>query len=527
VTLSLAAVVGREFDVRLLSRAAATPADELLAHIEHARAARVVDSAGGDRLRFSHDLVRSALYAGVGAVERRRMHESIANALESLHCARSGSVVAELAYHFSAALPGGDPAKAIRYLTLAGEAAADLSSFDEAASHYARAIEIGKAHGADAAELCELNLRMAEQLVLVSDIERAKAPLDEAEALASEAPDRSRDGRLAVARVHLGLGDALAFGENQVSDAIELFRELGDPASEARAWGALVTVYWSQSARLKVGEAAEAMLECARRAGSSALVGEALATIAFSLVLGPVPISEAIARARALLDETDDPMTRARILRSIAFLEGKRGRFDEARSLLAEALATAPPSQRTAFRSYLESVAAQMEFQAGNHRRAEEAARASCADMQSRGLVRYLGTELCFLVDPLIAQGRLEEAAAQLERAAPLAAPDNMDALFRQARSRARLEHARGDLDAAEAAARKSMEYVLEEDVPDEIAQCSLVLAEVLRAAGREEEAREAALDALRVSQARENAIFMQKANEFLESPDIQGAPVT
>jgi tetratricopeptide (TPR) repeat protein len=161
---------------------------------------------------------------------------------------------------------------------------------------------------------------------------------------------------------------------------------------------------------------------------------------------------------------------------------------------------------------------AQMEFQAGNHRRAEEAARASCADMQSRGLVRYLSTELCFLVDPLIAQGQLEEAAAQLERAAPLAAPDNVDALFRQARSRARLEHARGNLDVAEAAARKSMEYVLEEDVPDALAECSLVLAEVLQAAGREEQAREAALNALRISQARENAIFTQKASEFLAS---------
>jgi ATP/maltotriose-dependent transcriptional regulator MalT len=138
--------------------------------------------------------------------------------------------------------------------------------------------------------------------------------------------------------------------------------------------------------------------------------------------------------------------------------------------------------------------------------------------MQSRGLVRYLSTELCFLVDPLVAQGKLEEAAAQLERAAPLAASDNIDALFRQARSRARLELARGNLDAAEAAARESMGYVLEEDVPDEIAQCSLVLAEVLRAAGREAQAREAALSALRVSQARENAIFTQKASQFLAS---------
>jgi len=68
------------------------------------------------------------------------------------------------------------------------------------------------------------------------------------------------------------------------------------------------------------------------------------------------------------------------------------------------------------------------------------------------------------------------------------------------------------------AAARESMGYVLEEDVPDEIAQCSLVLAEVLQAAGREAQAREAALSALRVSQARENAIFTQKASEFLAS---------
>src|SRR5439155_2172799 len=101
-------------------------------------------------------------------------------------------------------------------------------------------------------------------------------------------------------------------------------------------------------------------------------------------------------------------------------------------AVLAEALATAPASQRADFRSYVSDVTAQLEYWAGNHRRAEEAARECCAAMESRGLVRFLSTELMFLVDPLIAQGRLEEAAADLERAAPLAAPDDFDALFRQ-----------------------------------------------------------------------------------------------
>lgn len=520
-TLSLAAVIGREFDVNLLARAGGTSADELLGQLEDALAARVLETSpgAGRGMRFSHDLIRHTLYAGLGAVDRRRMHEAVARALEDLHASRPEPVVADLAYHFGATLPGGDAAKASRYSEMAGDQAAELSAFDEAASHYSRAAETGKAHGADADVLCELYLKLAEQLVLIPELEGAGAAIEEAEGFAGPVPDPARTGRLAVARAYLHMLDALAADEDELFDAISLFEEIGDYAGAARAWAALVTLNCGRSDRLQGNEAGERMLECARRAGSKPLIGEAMRSIGSTIALGGAPVGEGIARVRALIAEAGDAVTRARLMNCLATLEAKRGRFDDARTLLAEARAVLSPAELAQVEDYLVFNGAHIETMAGNMHRAEELARQGCRDYESRGWVRYLSSEMMFLVDALIAQGRLEEASTYLEQARPYAAPDDVDAQYRQARSRARLELARGNFDAAEASARTSITFAQRDEVADEHAQCLLVLAEVLRATAREDEARNVTADALRLAEERGHEVLAQHARELLGEP--------
>jgi DNA-binding SARP family transcriptional activator len=525
-TLALAAVIGRDFDVDLLTRAGDAPATEVLAHIDDAIAVRVVDEAAGT-FRFSHDLVRHTLYAALGPVERRRMHESVATALELLHARRPEPVVADLAHHFSQALPAGDPAKAIRYLTLAGDAAAQLSASEEAADLYSRAAEVETANGGDPALLGELYVKLAEQLVEIPDLQRAKEAVDEADVLVRAAPDRSREARVAVVRAHLHLLDDSSLDEEQIFDALALFDDIGDPLGAARAWWALVVINCGRSDRLRGNEAAERMLDCAKRGGSRALTGRALGSIASSMSLGAAPASEAIVRTRALLDEAPDTLTRAKLLTSLAKIEAKRARFDEARSLLAEVWAMITPRESTALAGYIYSAGAQVETYARNWLRAEELARADVADLESHGLARYLSSELMFLVDALIAQGRLEEAAVHLERAAPLAADDDADALFRQARSRARLELARGDIRAADTAIRIAVGHVEQAEAPDEHAETLLVLADVLRAAGRDLDASDAAERALQISIARENVPLAHWCREFLGATEAVAPAMT
>jgi hypothetical protein len=517
-TLSLAAVVGRQFDLTVLQQAGDAQGDELLGQLEEALAARVVEAVAGARgaHRFSHDLVRQTLYSALGAVERRHTHEAVARALEKLHGSRPASVVTDLAHHFGEALPGGDPDKAIEYLTLAGHSAAELAAYHEAAAYYERAAEVAKTCGAEAATVCELQVKLVEQLVAIPDLKRAQAEVEEAEALAAAAPDRARDGRLTVARAHLGLLDALAMDEDEIFDAISLFEEIGDPLGAARGWWALVVLNCGRSDRLQGGEAAERMLECARRGCSRSLTGQAIKSIATDFALGSAPVTPAIARARTLFDQAEDGLTRGRVLNCIATLQAIQGRFDEARASIAEARLQPPASDRASLESYLSSTGSRLEYAAGNFRRAEELAREGCADLESQGLVRYLSSELMFLVDPLIAQGKLEEASGLLERAAPMAAPDDADALLRQARSRARLACARGDLATAEAEARVSLDHVERAYAPDEHAECLLLLADILSATGRDAEAREAAAKALAISEAREHLVFARRARDLL-----------
>ncbi len=84
--LSLAAVIGRDFDVDVLATAAATSEDELLDILDAATAAalvqEMVDVPG--RYNFSHALIQRTLYEGLGPTRRARAHHQVAEAIEHL-----------------------------------------------------------------------------------------------------------------------------------------------------------------------------------------------------------------------------------------------------------------------------------------------------------------------------------------------------------------------------------------------------------------------------------------------------------
>ena len=85
--LRLAAVVGREFDLELLSAVVETDEARLLDHLETAVAASVLAESSDQvgRFRFAHALINQTLYEGLGATRRARMHQRVAQALEELY----------------------------------------------------------------------------------------------------------------------------------------------------------------------------------------------------------------------------------------------------------------------------------------------------------------------------------------------------------------------------------------------------------------------------------------------------------
>jgi DNA-binding SARP family transcriptional activator len=526
-TLGLAAVVGREFDTALVEASGASKGEQLLGDLAEARAARVIEDVPGARgvMRFSHELVRDTIYDELGSVDRRRLHATVGDALERIHAGHLEPELARLAHHFAEALPAVSAEKAIDYLQRAGDAAAALLAYEEAIRLYGLAAEIGRASQAAPALRCDALIKLGEQLVLAGQIARAEAALDEAEAIAGDSADPSVGGRIAIARAQLDLFDACATGKERLEEVLALFQQLGDPAAEARAWWALRTWYQGIGQATAAGEAAQRTLECARRAGNRGLVSQAVIGLASSLVDGATPVSEARPRILALRQEATNARTASLLLIFLAQLEAMSGHVREARQLVVESRALIQEIE-SASDVVLAATCrrARLERWVGDFQAMEAVARAGCEQLERDGFISYLRSDLVDVVDALIEQGRLDEAAAELARAEAMYNDEDVDAIQRQARARARLEVARGDVQAAERSAEIALEYVYKMDFPYEHAETWLVVAEVRRAAGREADARVAAENALAIAEAKEHVPFSERARALLATLEPVGA---
>ena len=141
--LTAAAVVGREFDLALLSIVTGLDEDDLLDHLEAAVTAGILaEVPGGDeRFRFLHTLARTTLAADLSDGRKRRTHRKIAEALETTTGDDPGDRIGELATHWMAAAAPVDEAKAINYARLAGQQALRSLAPDEAIRWFTMALE--------------------------------------------------------------------------------------------------------------------------------------------------------------------------------------------------------------------------------------------------------------------------------------------------------------------------------------------------------------------------------------------------
>jgi predicted ATPase len=83
-TLSVAAVLGRDFDVELLADLQDAPEDSLLDILDEAVQAGLVQETSADRYRFAHVLVQVTLLEELSATRRRRLHRRVGEAIEKL-----------------------------------------------------------------------------------------------------------------------------------------------------------------------------------------------------------------------------------------------------------------------------------------------------------------------------------------------------------------------------------------------------------------------------------------------------------
>jgi predicted ATPase len=237
--LQLAAVIGRSFSWRVLEAVCGAP-QELKRQLSTLQQRDLIyELAGVPELEYSfrHALTQEAAYNSILLKHRRQFHGWVGEAMERLYSDHLEEQAAVLAHHFAEAA---DRERALRYFTLAGDAAARLHAHVEAGDHYARALEIAARNGAPNDTLVYLYSRRGRTLEMRGRYQDALANYRELEALARERNDLRLELAALIPQATVHSTFTVEFDPHQgraLSDrALALSRRLGDPRAEAKSY---------------------------------------------------------------------------------------------------------------------------------------------------------------------------------------------------------------------------------------------------------------------------------------------------
>jgi DNA-binding SARP family transcriptional activator len=449
--LRVAAVIGRDFDVGLLEQLVELDEEEFLGALEEALAAGLLLESGSDpgHYSFSHTLIREALYEGMSGPRRARLHRRVGEALEAAGETSPGT----LSHHFTRGAGSEDPEKAIAYARAAAEQAEAQRSHEEAAEHYARAVEVATRFAPhDERRRCELLLLLGESWVkggeraLAWDAFREASGLAErlgdAESLTRAAIGASRryvqepgvvdeevigllqralertEGERTVDRVRLlnRLCGAIYFSSERrrmgelSEEAMRIAEQLDDPEAKVFALAARRRALWDAPHLDRRLETSTEMLTHARHVGDLELQLQAHAWLVVDLLEhgDRDGVDAQIAAFRAGAEQLRQPLYiwQASVWRAMrALLDG---RLEQADELAAEALAAGAPG---------ESVTAPQYFAIQVLAIRREQARMGELEQAVRGLVEAQPGRPAWraaLADILLETGHLDHASEQL-----------------------------------------------------------------------------------------------------------------
>jgi class 3 adenylate cyclase len=189
--LSVAAVIGRDFDLPLVREASGTESDVLLDVIDGATNAALVreNPERPDGYTFVHALIQRSLYDALSPARRRREHERVAEALEALPGWEQR--IGELARHWNEAVQPTSSAKAFEYAFAAGDDARRRLAPDEAVRWFTQALDLAAQTETPDVARADALLRLGEAQRLAGKPEY-RATLLDAAALARTLGDGER-----------------------------------------------------------------------------------------------------------------------------------------------------------------------------------------------------------------------------------------------------------------------------------------------------------------------------------------------
>ncbi len=456
---------------------------------------------GDDGFRFGHMLIRDAAYDSMPKELRAELHERFADWLEARVAGSVREYEEILGYHLEQAYrywaelgPVNERARVVgkraaERLAAAGRRALARADMPAAANLLDRAVALLPA---DDLRRLDWAVDLSVSLIEVGELARAEALLDSATEAARAACDRRLESRASVQRaflrIHTDPERSTDEARRDAEQAIAVLEELGDELELARTWQLAAHVEFFDGALATCDGMLERALVHARRAEDVREEARILRWLASSTLWGPVPVEEGIRRCEEILERTEgNSLVQANCHIRLAGLEGMRGRFSEARAWVAQARAILTEFGLTYFLAHSRDVAALVETLAGDPASAEAELRASYEELREMGEKTFLAENAAQLAQALYTQRRYDEADRFVRVSEEASSGRAQRAYWGPVR--AKLLARGGDPEAAERLARESVAIWAERDCLLWHGCAVMDLAEVLRLAGRPQQA--------------------------------------
>jgi DNA-binding winged helix-turn-helix (wHTH) protein/tetratricopeptide (TPR) repeat protein len=295
--LSLAAVAGQEFSRSMLEQALGSRLQR--ESLEEAFDSTTLSEIPGspDRYRFTHALIREALYDDLGVRQRARLHRQVAETLEAMHGLASESSIAEIAFHLTEAATSTATSeeleKAIAFSKRAGRCASEQLAYEEASGHFRDALELFEQRDAQAAgERCRLLIVTAEAERRAGNLARARETLVTAADLARQIqmPELFAQAALGIETPFVWLSGTIDPLEVELlEEALTVTAQDQGPLRVQLLSRLAVALFWSKGIKHPV-HLAEQAYEIARQSGDPSLLARSSIALLFVTAKPEMPI---------------------------------------------------------------------------------------------------------------------------------------------------------------------------------------------------------------------------------------------
>ena len=460
-TLQLAALIGRSFYYRVLEvivrdtsagLAEGGQLDRQLSDLQRMNLITLAARLPEIEFIFRQALVQELAYSSILRKNRREYHERVGMAIEALFPNQLEEQAIVLAHHFSAA---DDRQRAVKYHTIAGDAAFRLYANKEAAQHYAEALDCAPGASLTSEQLIHLYTRRGRALELDSRLGEAEGVYETMRQHAAALNDQQMELAALIPLATLYSTPTSFFdpqrGDGLSRQAIQLAQTLGDRAAESRILWNLLNLNRFSGHTEEALQAGERSLEIARELD----LREQMAFTASDLChlynrTGQYDKTiETLRETRALWRELGNTPMLADNLATSSYVHAFTGDYSGAAEYSREAFRISESIQNAWGCSYSQAMIGQVYWEQGDPDLAMETMRSSMDYAEKAGFVVaqvYTRSELGVVLGEL---GDVEQGLATVRQSIRIA-EDGRPQLLRYPLSQlARLHLLAGDIDAA------------------------------------------------------------------------------